>query len=395
MQNLSILIDTLKVWGKKLPGGLPPAIFKLHPAWILLRNMLKGERRRRWMQQQLGLQIPPVCIFSVTQRCNLNCLGCFTKNYRQDKALTPEEIAQVITRVKALGTYTFIITGGEPLLLPGILSLLGQHRDCNFFFFTNGTLLGEKEIYALKRYKQIVPVLSLEGDADQTDSRRGEGVWARLVQTRRLLKRAHIPFGCSLMVTHRNLATVTLRDYWERLRRQGVVFGLLLDYVPFPFNNNPAFILTPDDIRYKKMMLTQRRRDTKLPLFTFPLDGCFPALYSPLSPTPLSFSCGAAGAVFFHINPGGYAEPCPFCHYARDNMLYKAYPAILQSAFFRQLRTILSRQQTLMPAYHTCQCVHEAGACARQTEADSTEKPLVKPIYIFGSSRKQTLAAPA
>ena len=46
----------------------------------------------------------------------------------------------------------------------------------------------------------------------------------------------------------------------------------------------------------------------------------------------------AAGRCFFHINPNGGAEPCPFSPYSDINVREKTLGEVLDSGLFRVLR---------------------------------------------------------
>jgi len=50
--------------------------------------------------------------------------------------------------------------------------------------------------------------------------------------------------------------------------------------------------------------------------------------------------CLAAGRGFFHINPLGNAEPCPFSPYSELNLKTTSISEVLQSPFFEKIRLI-------------------------------------------------------
>lgn len=62
-----------------------------------------------------------------------------------------------------------------------ILETAALYQNIIFPVFTNGTLLQEDYLKLFHKYRNLVPVLSLEGDQAQTDDRRGEGVYANLL----------------------------------------------------------------------------------------------------------------------------------------------------------------------------------------------------------------------
>lgn len=49
-----------------------------------------------------------------------------------------------------------------------------------FLVFTNGTLIDDSMIQSIKKQKNIVPLISLEGNQEETDEHRGEGTFKQL-----------------------------------------------------------------------------------------------------------------------------------------------------------------------------------------------------------------------
>ena len=75
--------------------------------------------------------------------------------------------------------------------------------------FTNGLLIDEALALKLKTIRNFVPIISLEGFEQDTDERRGEGVYERIQGTVAKLKKQGIFWGVSLTVTSINLPHVT------------------------------------------------------------------------------------------------------------------------------------------------------------------------------------------
>ena len=99
--------------------------------------------------------IPRFCIFSVTWRCNLDCKGCYAKSYlgsshsgiAEEVIESPDklakrndlpiaEIKRVISQAADLGTYLWVIAGGEPLLVDDLIPTLTNVENGFFFLFT-------------------------------------------------------------------------------------------------------------------------------------------------------------------------------------------------------------------------------------------------------------------
>ncbi|HPS62940.1 MAG TPA: radical SAM protein, partial [Bacteroidales bacterium] len=67
---------------------------------------------------------------SVTDRCNLRCVYCMPAEgvqlLRHEDILSLEEIAEIVGTAVEMGITKVRITGGEPLVRKGILSLVGK-----------------------------------------------------------------------------------------------------------------------------------------------------------------------------------------------------------------------------------------------------------------------------
>jgi len=305
--------------GAPRPANLP------HPARLKTR-LLRGETRRLRSEGRLGVPVPRFCMFSVTWRCNLRCEGCYARDYATDGSLSLPEIERIIREGIDLGMTFYVIVGGEPLLVPGLLEALARCRGGFFFLFTNGTLLGEEEARRIARARNLLPVISIEGEEAMTDARRGSGVGRKAARAMSLLDAHRVAFGVSCMVTHENVMTVTSRAWFDRVWAGGTRFAFLIDYVPMPDRSRPDLVLTPEDRAFKAERVVALCEEARPYVLNFPPDEYAQG------------GCQSAGRGFLHINADGYVEPCPFSHYAADNARERPLADILASDFLRELR---------------------------------------------------------
>ena len=92
----------------------------------LLEVIARGEARRLASERRLGGPVPRFCILSVTWRCNLRCAGCYARQYAGRGDLPLHEIRRVVGEASGLGMFLFVIVGGEPLLVPGLVDMLSK-----------------------------------------------------------------------------------------------------------------------------------------------------------------------------------------------------------------------------------------------------------------------------
>lgn len=95
---------------------------------------------------------------SVTDRCNYRCAYCVppegVKWLAEDEILTDAEILRVLTVLGRLGVSRVRLTGGEPLMRPGLVDLIQRIRGLDVLedlsLTTNGSLLTQYAV-ALKQ----------------------------------------------------------------------------------------------------------------------------------------------------------------------------------------------------------------------------------------------------
>ncbi|GAG32839.1 unnamed protein product, partial [marine sediment metagenome] len=177
-----------------------------------------------------------------------------------------------------------------------------------------------------------------------------------------LLRGADVPFAFASMVTHLNVACVTGRDWFDEVWSAGARFGFLIDYVPVGCEVQGDLVLTGAD-RAAKAEAVERRYEEARPLvMNFPPDE-----YA-------SGECQAAGRGMVHVNADGYVEPCPFSHFAADNVRDKPLAEILASEFFSRLRAEVAPLEN--PRGQCALTLHAAavGRIAADCDAICTEK---------------------
>ena len=108
------------------------------------------------MDDQFGRQITYLRI-SVIDKCNLRCLYCMPNGYvsksRASELLTNDELVELSTIFAELGITKLRLTGGEPLLRPGLVEMVGRLSRIpgitQLAMSTNGVLL-KRHARALK-----------------------------------------------------------------------------------------------------------------------------------------------------------------------------------------------------------------------------------------------------
>ncbi|MDR2119494.1 MAG: radical SAM protein [Tannerella sp.] len=294
----------------------------------------KAEKRRKRFLTHERLHIPPFLISSIATDCNLACKGCYARSHEicgvrgenRKEELTPEQWRKIFTEAARAGVVFNLLAGGEPLLRKDILEAAASVKDMIFPLFTNGTLINDYYVKFFSKHLNLIPVLSLEGEMDDTDGRRGQGVFDRVVRAMKLLKERGLLYGASITVTTENLDTATALSYVNMLGNAGCKIIFYVEYVPVE-DHTSHLALDEKGISRMETRLENLRKQRRDVLFlSFPGD------------EKAMGGCLAAGRGFFHISPDGKAEACPFSPYSDSNVAHLGFMETLKSPFFARLR---------------------------------------------------------
>ena len=302
---------------------------------LFLARFAKHTRRASKIRQEYeikGQNIPIFLIASITSSCNLHCTGCYSRanNSCSDDApinqLSDEKWEDIFNQAKDLGISFIVLAGGEPMIREDVIVKASQFDEILFPIFTNGTMLNEDYLKLFDENRNLVPIFSIEGDMEVTDSRRGEGVYNQLLDSMDKMKRNNLIFGASLTFTKGNLNDLLSREYINQLSDFGCKVIFFIEYVPV---NEDTMDLAPGDEERDLLLenLEDLRNEYDDMLFlSFPGD------------EKTSGGCLAAGRGFFHINSHGGAEPCPASPYSDMNVRDSSLLEALNSNLFQSLR---------------------------------------------------------
>ena len=288
--------------------------------------------RKRIEEEKTGLHVPSYLIASITSSCNLHCAGCYSRanNATFDCAaaqqLTDEEWLRIFKEADELGISFILLAGGEPMLRRDVIVAAGTMQNILFPIFTNGTYMDDRYFDLLDRSRNLIPVMSIEGGREETDSRRGEGVYDRLVGNMDQLHEKGLIYGVSVTVTKNNIAEVFSDEFLDLMRQRGCKAVFYIEFVPV---SDEAEELAPDDAdrEFMNERLDHLRAEKQDMIYVaFPGD------------EKSSGGCLAAGRGFFHINSHGGAEPCPFSAYSDINVRDTSVRDALNSRLFTALR---------------------------------------------------------
>jgi MoaA/NifB/PqqE/SkfB family radical SAM enzyme len=250
-----------------------------------------------------GIQFPPFLFFSLTNRSNLRCRGCWVETAvetadgrRQTAAeqsspnavipakagiqtgdfnpvsldpclrrgdetfeLSEESIENVIKIAKKQSVYFYTLLGGEPFLAPTTLwNTIKNHPEAYFQIITNVHFFDETTVRQIRQFGNISPLVSIDGFEKENDDRRGQGTFAKATEGCRALQQQKILYGVATTVTAENFESVLTEEYVNHFVKLGAMYLWYYVYRPVSADPVPEWSLKPD------MMLELRRRLLRL-----------------------------------------------------------------------------------------------------------------------------------
>lgn len=283
-----------------------------------------GMPKRAKLLEEEGIKTPFVILISPSMRCNLRCRGCYASSYSKEDDITYEELDRIIGEAIEIGIYYFIILGGEPFFYKDLLKIYEKYNDAIFMPFTNGTLFDNKLSDELQRLGNVIPMLSLEGFEEETDARRGKGVFKKVMKSMDMLRTRGILFGVSSAVGKSNIDSVSSDEFINMLIEKGSKMSWYFIFMPVGEDPNFELMLEPEQRLYLGRRI-RKIRNTK-PYFAIDF----------FNDAPYVGGC-IAGKYYCHINSKEDVEPCIFAHFATDNLKNKSLIEVFKGPFFKEL----------------------------------------------------------
>ncbi len=242
-------------------------------------------RVREAYEKEHGYNPPLLLVISPSMRCNLKCVGCYAGMYSKKDDLPVQVFDRVISEAKEMGIYFNVISGGEPFHYKPLLDMCRKHHDVTFQVYTNGTLIDRDLAHEIAEAGNIIPCISVEGYREETDARRGEGVYEKVIQAMDNLREAKALFGFSATVTRFNTDILTSDEFVDYyMDQKGCFIGWYFQYMPIGTRPSLELMTTPEQRIQRLERINHMRKEKKALISDFWCDG------------PLVGGCLAGGA---------------------------------------------------------------------------------------------------
>lgn len=304
---------------KETDSGVLKTVFT---NFFLNANIIGWKTQEKY-RNKYNCNIPWAILLDPTSACNLHCTGCWAAEYGNRLNLSFDEIDDIICQGKKLGIYMYIYTGGEPLVRKNdIIALCNKHSDCIFLSFTNATLIDEAFADDMLRVKNFIPAISVEGNLESHDSRRGNGSYDKVIDAMKILKKKRLPFGISCCYTSQNLKSISSEEFYDQMIEWGASFVWYFHYMPVGNDAAPELMPNPEQREFMYHQIRHFRETKAIFGMDFQNDGEYVG------------GCIAGGRRYLHINANGDVDPCVFIHYSDSNIREKSLLECLRSPLF-------------------------------------------------------------
>ncbi len=309
--SLNAAIDNARnhpVMRRALSHNVLPAMFG---------SIAKIGEREAAFAQRYGFPPPRFLVVSPTKFCNLHCSGCYANSDSASKEkLSFETVDRIISeKTEKWGGVFTVISGGEPLLYESdgktIFDLALKHQDNFFLMYTNGTLIDARVARRIAEVGNITPAISVEGFENETDRRRGTGVYNKVLKAMEHLRAEGVPFGVSLTATRENADLIPSKKLAEFYTKLGALYFWIFQLMPI---GRASMDLVPTP---------QQRFDMYTRMYELiERDAYFIADF--WNGGTMSNGCISAGSMrgggYLYIDWAGNVTPCVFNPYAAGNV---------------------------------------------------------------------------
>ncbi len=304
-------------------------------SWVI-NNLLAGSRKRRRLEKKLGCTLPALIDITPTEKCNLNCLGCYALSYSRSVDMTTEQVRLIVGQARELGIYLVGLLGGEPFARKDLFRVVEENKDIAFRISTNGTTLGGETIEALKRCGNLVTYFSLEGFEEETDSWRGSGVYSQIMESMSALKEARVLFGFSALLHKKNVKRVVSTCFLDAMTEAGCKFGLFFPYGPAGDSARYELRLDENEISEAFSRLDALSQNYTMLLIK---EG-----YTARGNSDHYVAeKGCRAGVTVNITPEGNVEPCNGIQFYTENVFRSGLKRVFTSPFYNDIYTCVRR----------------------------------------------------
>jgi len=268
-------------------------------------------------KEKYGVYPPGFITISPEGRCNLKCKNCYASSIGSNlEKMDSTTFTRILhEKYEKWGSWFTVISGGEPFMWQDngidLIDIAAQHPEQIFMVYTNGTLIDKVRAQRIASVGNLLPAVSVEGFKNETDNRRGEGTYRRILDAFENMRQEGVPFGISITANNNNVDVLFSDEFIDfYFDKQGAVFEWIFQYMPIGRGADVAGQLSPEKRREIWFREQEFIRQKRLVVADFWNSGS------------LSSGCIAGGREdgYLYIDWKGNVYPCVFVPYWKDNV---------------------------------------------------------------------------
>lgn len=200
-------------------------------------DMISETPRKKRKKNKLNLAS---AYLHVTNRCNLHCLGCYSKEDRKRKVLkepTTEELKIALCRLGKAGVRSLVISGGEPFLRKDLYEILRYGKEESgiehILVITNGTITEDYSIF-----KNVIDHISISIDGFNEEHPtfiRDQGIFDKTLNAVNNFKSLGFEVGILPTLHKKNI------HYMDQYKKLSEELGVGLSYSLLSVCDTPEF----------------------------------------------------------------------------------------------------------------------------------------------------------
>ena len=286
-------------------------------------RFLEQEIRRN--VDRMSGNVLQTAIVAITKECPLRCEHCCEwENLNHADVLTRDDLRGIVEGLRARGVTQIFFTGGEPMRrVDDLLHAahgVGKTIDC--WIITSGVGLTASIARRLVETQLTGVVISIDHwDGEKHDAFRGRrGAFDAAIAAAGHARDAGLIVAFSVCPTRELAKPEQLHRYAELARANGAAFIQIMEPRAVGHYEGRDVLLSPDEVQTLEAFSDWMNFDSSNasgPIVTYP------ALYQ------RRHGCLGAAERYLYLDTNGDAHACPFCRYARGNVVRDGVDAVV------------------------------------------------------------------
>ena len=269
---------------------------------------------------------------AITSACNLHCNHCYLTD-KDSTYISSKVFDSLLSDLANNGVLTVEISGGEPLMHKDFIQLLKCAKHYGFFIklFTNATLINDDNVAVIAELVDSFRI-SLDGEKETHDSRRGNGSFQKTIHALHLLEGQDVQV--SMTIDSNNCNDIPIVEQ-------------IVSQLGFRFELSPVVPYSHIALKHSDLMQIKSKIDSFLLTDTISSKRAF----------TFGVHCDAASRLIY-INSQLDVSPCPLLSQKKwcfGNLKDHSLQVLLNSSEYKDILLTLEKMKSQCSSCNLCQ----------------------------------------